>query len=109
MDEQAGKGKDLDSQTLDFQSLGGLQALEKNAIISVEKGDRTEEGNAYRGLSSLSFSLGDFRKANEYHKKHLKIKKKIGDKPGKGRGYGNLGNAYRSLDDFRKAIDYQEK
>ena len=27
MDEQAGKGRDLGTQRLDFQSLGGLQAL----------------------------------------------------------------------------------
>ena len=69
MDEQAGKGRDLGSQRLDFQTLDRLQTLEKNRIISIEKGDRTKEGNSYRGLGKLYFSLGDFRKAIEYHEK----------------------------------------
>ena len=54
MDEQAWKGKDLESQRLDFQSLGGLQtllkSLKKHVIISIEKGDRADEGNSYHGL-----------------------------------------------------------
>ena len=54
-------------------------------------------------------SLGDFRKAIEYHEKHLKIAIEIGDRAGEGRAYGNLGNPYFSLGDFRKAIEYHEK
>ena len=57
----------------------------------------------------LTGSLGDFRKAIEYHEKDLKIAIEIGDRAGEGRAYGNLGNAYRSLGDFRKAIEYHEK
>ena len=51
-------------------------------------------------------SLCDFRKAIEYHKKHLKIAVEIDERAGEGQAYGNLGNAYKSLCDFRKAIDY---
>ncbi|XP_044168980.1 tetratricopeptide repeat protein 28-like [Acropora millepora] len=54
-------------------------------------------------------SLGDFRKAIEYHKKHLKIAIEIGDRAGEGRASANMGIAYRSLGDFRKAIEYHEK
>ncbi|XP_044170811.1 tetratricopeptide repeat protein 28-like, partial [Acropora millepora] len=53
--------------------------------------------------------LGDYRKAIEYHEKHLKIATEIGDRGGEGRAYGNLGNAYQSLGDYRKAIEYHEK
>ncbi|XP_044169311.1 tetratricopeptide repeat protein 28-like, partial [Acropora millepora] len=54
-------------------------------------------------------SLGDYRKAIEYHEKHLKIAIEIGDRGVQGRANGNLGNAYRSLGDYRKAIEYHEK
>ena len=109
MDEQAGKGGDLGSQRLDFQLLGGLQTLfesfKEHVIISIQKGDRADEGNSYRGLGIAYFSQGDFRKAIEYHENHLKIAKEIGDRAGKGRAYGSLGNAYFSLGDIRKAFN----
>ncbi|XP_067034132.1 tetratricopeptide repeat protein 28-like [Acropora muricata] len=113
MNEHAGKGRDLGSQRLDFQSLGGLQrlaeSLEKRVIITIEKGDRAEEGNAYGDLGNIYFSRNDFRKAIEYKEKHLKIAREIGDQAGEGQAYGILGNAYFSLGDFRKAIEYNEK
>ncbi|XP_044183534.1 tetratricopeptide repeat protein 28-like, partial [Acropora millepora] len=59
-------------------------------------------GNAYH-------SLGEYKKAIEYHEKDLKIAKEIGDRAGEGRAYGNLGNAYDSLGDYQKAINYHEK
>ena len=43
----------------------------------------------------LTDSLGDIRKAIEYHEKDLKIAIEIGDRAGEGRAYGNLGIAYR--------------
>ena len=113
MDEQAGKGRDFGSQRLDFHSPGDLQMLpeflEKRVIIIIEKGDRTEEGDSYRDLGNVYFSLGDFRKTIQYHEKDLKIAIEIGDRAREGRAYGNLGIAYRSLGDFRKAIEYHEK
>ena len=109
MDEKARKERDLGSQRSDFKSLSSLQTLEKCVIISIEKGDRTEEGDAYRELGNVYFSLGDFRKAIGYHGKHLKIAIEIGDRAREGTGYGNLGNAYFLLGDIRKAIEYHEK
>ena len=53
--------------------------------------------------------MGDFRKAIEYHEKHLEIAIEVGHRVGEGNAYGNLGNAYQSLGDFRKAIEYHEK
>ncbi|XP_073229372.1 uncharacterized protein [Porites lutea] len=54
-------------------------------------------------------SLGHFRKAIEYHERHLKISKEVGDRAGEGKAYGNLGVAYRNLGDFQKAIEYHER
>ena len=77
--------------------------------IAVEIGDRAGEGGAYGNLGIAYKSLSDFRKAINYHEKHLKIAIEIGDRAGEGGAYGNLGNAYFSLGDFRKAIEYHEK
>ena len=75
--EQAGKERDFGSLRLDFHSLGDLQILlefpEKRVVIALEKGDRDEQRNAYRYLDNLYFSMGDFRKATEYHEKRSKI------------------------------------
>ncbi|XP_044170336.1 tetratricopeptide repeat protein 28-like, partial [Acropora millepora] len=63
----------------------------------------------YGSLGTVYQSLGDFRKAIEYHEKHLEIAIEVGGRVGEGNAYGNLGNAYRSLGDFRKAIECHEK
>ena len=67
------------------------------------------EGNAHGSLGNAYRSLGDFRKAIEYHEKHLEIAIEVGNRVGEGSTHGNLGNAYWSLGDFRKAIEYHEK
>ena len=77
--------------------------------IAKEIGDRGGEGTGYGNLGNCFRSLGDYRKAIEYHEKHLKIAIEIGVRDGEGRAYGNLGNAYQSLGDYRKAIEYHEK
>ncbi|XP_044170138.1 tetratricopeptide repeat protein 28-like [Acropora millepora] len=72
----------------------------------MEVGDRAGEEKAYQNLDQ---SLGDLRRAIEYHEKHLEIAKEVSDRIGEGSAYGNLGNAYQSLGDFRKAIEYHAK
>ena len=69
-------------------------------IISIEKGDRADEGNSYQGLGIPYFSLGDLQKAIEYNEKQLKIAIEIVDRAREGRAFANLGNAYKSLGDF---------
>ena len=56
-------------------------------------------------LGIAYYRLGDFRKAIEYHERHLKISKEVGDRAGEGKAYCNLGKAYDSLGDFQKAIE----
>ena len=77
--------------------------------IAVEIGDRVGEGAAYGNIGDTYYSLSDFRKAIEYHERHLKIAKEIGDRAREGGAYGNLGDAYGSLGDFQKAIECNEK
>ncbi|CAH3177379.1 unnamed protein product [Porites lobata] len=60
-------------------------------------------------LGIAYYRLGDFRKAIEYHERHLEISKEMGDRAGEGRACCNLGNAYYSLGDFQRAIEYHER
>ena len=62
--------------------------------IAIEIGDQAGERRAYRSLGNSYQSLGDYRKAIEYHEKHLKIAIEIGDRAGEEGAYGNLDNAY---------------
>jgi CHAT domain-containing protein/Flp pilus assembly protein TadD len=75
----------------------------------LENKDRFGELACYTNLGAVYQSLGDFRKAIEYHEKSLKIAREIGDKSGESKCYGNLGIVYYSLGDFRKAIEYHEE
>ena len=77
--------------------------------IAQEIGDRSGEGAAYGNLGNAYRSLGDYRKAIEYHEKDLKIAKEISYRSSERAAYGNLGNAYQSLGDYQKAIEYLEK
>ncbi|MGE3557195.1 MAG: tetratricopeptide repeat protein, partial [Candidatus Obscuribacterales bacterium] len=66
-------------------------------------------GMVFNQLGLANYSLGEYRKAIDYHEKDLQIALKIGDPAGEGRACGGLGNAYYSLGEYRKAIDYHEK
>ena len=62
----------------------------------------------HHALGIAYYSLGDFRKAIEYHERYLKISKEVRDRVGEGGAYRNLGIAYTNLGDFRKAIEYHD-
>lgn len=86
-----------------------IQGHEQCLKSAKDGGDRKGEGEAYRNLGNIFFSLGEFQKAIDYHKQYLMITKEVGDKAGEGKAYGNLGINYDSLGDFRKAADYHER
>ncbi|MBC2701607.1 MAG: tetratricopeptide repeat protein [ANME-2 cluster archaeon] len=71
--------------------------------------DNINQSNCYGNLGIAYNSLGDFRKAIEYHEKSLMLKKDIRDRAGESSCYANLGNVYQDLGDFEKAIEYHEK
>ena len=76
--------------------------------IAKELGDRVAEGRSYCNLGNAYESVGDFKKAIEYHELALNIAKELKDRAGEGKSYVNLGNAYMSMGDFRNAIEYHE-
>ena len=71
--------------------------------IAIEIGDQGGKGRFHGSLGIAYRSLGDYPKAIEYNKRHLKIATEIGDRAGEGRSCGNFGNAYQSLGDYRKS------
>ncbi len=75
----------------------------------IKNGDISGESKCYANLGVAYDSLGDFRKAIEYHNKALNIDKEIEDRAGESACYTNLGLAYHRLWDFGKAIEYHNK
>ena len=55
---------------------------------ATQNGDLGQETAAYESLGNTYQLLGDYRKAIEYHKKHLKIAIETGDRDGEGEAYG---------------------
>ena len=62
------KGKNHISDAKDFQN--AIDHHEQDPKISREVTDSAREGRAYCNLGSANYSLGDFRKAIEYHEHH---------------------------------------
>ena len=71
--------------------------------------DRSAEAAALSNLGGAYHSLGEYRRAIEFHEQHLAIAREIGDRRGEGIALGNLGNAYRSLGEYRRAIEFHEQ
>ena len=93
---------------------GNIKTPEKtqgrDVKIAKETGDKLkEEKLGYNQVGCASKSLGDFKKAIDYHERHLKIAKEVGDISGEGNACCNLGCTYYCLGDFKKAIDYHER
>ena len=64
------------------------------------------EAACYGNLGSVSESLGEYGKAEEYQRKALAIRKEIGDRDGEAASYGNLGTVYLYLGEYAKAEEY---
>ena len=96
-----------------FQSLGqydkAKEYLEKVLAITIQIGNKEEEGNSYGNLGTVFHSLGQYDKAKEYLEKALAIRIQIGDKMGEASSYGNLGSVFQSLGQYDKAKEYHEK
>jgi tetratricopeptide (TPR) repeat protein len=71
--------------------------------------DRGAESLHLGNLGIAYASLGEYRRAIEYHEQRLQIAREIGDRRGEGSALGNLGFAYDSLGEYRRAIEYQEQ
>ena len=71
-----------------------IEPLEKLSNIKQKSVIGQEIGNAYGYIGIAFHSIGYFRKAIEYHEKHLKVAMEIGDRAGEEKGYRNLAYAY---------------
>ena len=70
---------------------------------------RRSEANALGNLGIAYHSLGDHRRAIEFHKQALAIAREIGDRVGEGNALGSLGIAYCSLGEYGRAIEFHEQ
>ena len=90
----------------DFTSARNYFALELNE--AKQAGNKHREGRAYTFLGAAYYSLGDYKKAIEFHQQSLSIAKEIGNKNAEGAAYTDLGCVYRSLCDYTKAIEFHQ-
>ena len=68
-----------------------------------------QKGKAYRNLGNVCDSLGDYKKAIEFHQQSLSIAKETGNKGLECIAYTNLGLACYSLGDEKKAIEFHQQ
>ena len=54
-------------------------------------------------LGVAYYSLGDYKKAIEFHQHSLSIEKEIGEKGLELKAYNNLGVSFQKLHDFRQS------
>jgi len=71
--------------------------------------DRQGEGLFLGRLGLVYHSLGDYRRAAEYHQNHLVIAREIGDHQSERHALGNLGAAYAGLGDRHRAVECYEQ
>ena len=69
-------------------------------------GDRAGEGRAYANLGNAYQSLGDFKRAEKYHKQRLSIAKELGDRAGEGTACCFLGRDFELSGNLQVALDY---
>jgi len=86
-----------------------IPILEAAAAAARKVGERSHEGVHLGNLGLAYHSLGETRRAIEYHEQALEIARAIGDRRNEGAWLGNLGNAYRDLGEVRRAIEYYEQ
>jgi tetratricopeptide (TPR) repeat protein len=86
-----------------------IEYHEKALAISLEIGDKQNEGNSFKNLGLAFSALGQVEKAIEYYEKALVIAIEIGDRRDEGNAMRNLGDAYIDLGQVEKAIEYYEK
>lgn len=83
--------------------------LRQTLILAQELGDRVIEAQACYSLGNTYTLLKDFKKAIDYHLRHLQIARDLSDKIGEGRAYWSLGNALSSVGNHKEALNYALK
>jgi tetratricopeptide (TPR) repeat protein len=71
--------------------------------------DRQGEANALGNLGNAWYSLGEPRRAIEFHEQVLAIAREMGDRRSEGSALGNLGVAWAALGEPQRAIEFYEQ
>lgn len=71
--------------------------------------NKYSEGDTYGALGNAYHSLGNFKRAIEFHRQALNIAKENGAKDLEARAHGNLGAVYNSRGDFERAMEFYQK
>ena len=69
-------------------------------------GDRQWEAASLGNLGNAYYSLGEYKRAINYHNQSLAIARAIGDRPQEAKSLSNLGLAYGSSGEYKRAIYY---
>ena len=72
-------------------------------------GNRQGEAASLGNMGVAYYSLGQYRRAIDFHEQALEIDREIGDLQGEGGSLCGLGNAYYSLGQYQRAIDFHEQ
>ncbi len=86
-----------------------IQIWELVRYLAHVRQDKQYEGTALHQLGIAYNSLGNFRRALEYHEQALAFVPETGDAILEGNRLGSIGNTYLSLGNYPKAIEYFEK
>jgi tetratricopeptide (TPR) repeat protein len=70
---------------------------------------RLWEGITSGNLGCAYRSLGDYRRATEYHEQHLKIARETDDRQGEANALGNLGITSDCLGEYVRAIEFYKE
>ena len=71
--------------------------------------NRGAEGAHLGNLGLAYASLGDYRRAIEYHDQHLAITREVSDRRGESYGLINLGTAHYELREYERAVSYYDQ
>lgn len=90
-------------------ALPAIEMIIKKGSDEAKNNANRRKGGLLGNLGNAYLSLGESRKAIEYHEQALEIAREIGARRGEGNALGNLGIAYDSLGEYRKAIEHYEQ
>ncbi len=85
------------------------ELFEKALAIDIKIDNKTGEATDYGCLGTVFNCVGQYIKAEKYHKKALAIRMEIGDRSGEASSYGNLGSVFCIFGEYVKAKEYHEK
>ncbi len=92
-----------DFTTLRLRPRQDIKWLNIGLMAAQSLNNRQVEGISLGNLGNAYDSLGEYRRAIDYHEQFLAIAREIGDRSGEGSSLGSLGNVYDSLGEVEKA------